>query len=342
MHRALVSGVGAKVELLDRWLRWVDVPRPKWVQYLSWLVNGVAQPVAPYDMIVLEGFQIPSVVTKLTGRLRHGKLLVCHHVGEQLYFLKNGFYSRSTAWIMRRTLELYDAHVCVGNEQTRLLNELIPDKKKVIYSAYCTHVSNEKAARFALLRPALDQKRILFVGNIYSEWRILYKGLDLVVAAFSALARSDSQVRLTLIGIAPEMFAQRFGASLSPEVASRIDVVKSQDDLAEPFGSHSVLVLPARGDAFPTVVLEAATAGLPPIVSTDTGNKEVAEAIDPTLVVPLEAEALAARFAAYFAMPPEERAALSERTRAVGQNFLEGRGVSEFSRVLRQIHHDLA
>ena len=107
---------------------WIDHPRPKYQQYLSWIANGWAfENRKQYDLFVLEGFQIPAMLMKWMGRLRADQKVVCHHTAEQLYFLQTGFYSRSTDWVMRRILRGYDAHICVGKEQTRLLREIVPD-----------------------------------------------------------------------------------------------------------------------------------------------------------------------------------------------------------------------
>jgi glycosyltransferase involved in cell wall biosynthesis len=338
MHRALVRGVGADIARLDHFLRWIDVPRPKWQQYLSWLVNGWALPGREqWDLFVLEGFQIPAMLMKWMRRIAPSQKVICHHVGEQLYFMQTGFYSKSTDWGMRRIMRGYDAHIAVGEEQTRLVREVLGDAPAPVYTVYCTHVSADKYRRFTALQPGLESKRILFVGNIYGYWRIHYKGLDLLLDAF---ARASPELRLTLVGV-HEPDYQRLTAPLPPSVVSRIELVKFAEDLAPYFATHALFLLPARGDAFPTVVLESAAAGVVPLVSEATGNKEVVERIAPELVAPLDAAEVARRIDRYFALPPEERQRLSARARAQAADFTEEKGVQRFREALLQIARDL-
>jgi len=341
MHRALVAGVGADVGRVDYWLRSVDVERPRWQYYLSWMMNGWASPYRKdYDLYVLEGFQIPPMLMKWMRRVTPEQQVVCHHTAEQLYFLQTGFYSKKTDWMMRHVIKGYDAHICVGLEQTRLLNEVLDGAPARVYNVYCTHVGAEKQRRFAQVNPALDSKRILFVGNIYGTWRMHYKGLDLLVDAFQLALASDPALTLTVIGAGDEDFSKLM-ARVTPATQARIEQVRFADDLAPHFASHALLAQPARGDAFPTVVLESIAAGLPPILSEATGNKEVAAEIAPELVAPLDPAELARRLVWYFGLPPGARQAISDRGRQVATRFTEEKAIARFGEALGQIHREL-
>jgi glycosyltransferase involved in cell wall biosynthesis len=341
MHRALVKAVDARVERLDHWLRWVDLERPKWQQYLSWVVNGLALPHASdYELIVVEGFQVPAAIMKWSRRLRPTQKIVCHHVGEQLYFLETGFYSPRTDWAMRRILAAYDAHLCVGLEQTRLLQRVLGPAKN-IYTTYCTHISQPKWEQFTQLTPSLDSQRILFVGHIYSDWRLHYKGLDLLVRAFGELQSQFPKAALTVVGITTQVFERHFSTMLSPAARAKIEVVEHASDLGPLFETHSLFALPARGDAFPTVVLESLAAGLPALVSVDTGNKEVASEVSPDLVSELNSESLRAALARYLALPAATRVEFSQRARAVASGYTEARGTAAFRDALNSVYGDL-
>lgn len=341
MHRALVRGVGADIGRVDHWLRSIDVPRPRWQQYLSWFLNGWAFPGRDqYDLFVLEGFQIPAALMKWMRRIRPDQKVVCHHTAEQLYFLQTGFYAKKTDWLMRQVIRGYDAHICVGAEQTRLLYEVLDGHPARVYNVYCTHIGADKHARFARVTPALDQKRILFVGSIYGDWRVHYKGLDLLLAAFERALGEEPELALTVVGADAKSF-QPLVERLGPAARARIERIENAADLAPHFEGHALLALPARGDAFPTVVLEGIAAGLPPLLSEATGNKEVAAAIAPELVAPLDADELARRILWYVRLPPERRAELSARARERAQDFTEDKGVARFRDALLEIHREL-
>jgi glycosyltransferase involved in cell wall biosynthesis len=342
MHRALVKGAEADVGRVDYWLRSIDRPRPKWQQYLSWLMNAWASPYRrDYQLFVLEGFQIPPMLMKWMRRIdRRRQKVVCHHTAEQLYFLQTGFYSKKTDWLMRRVIKDYDAHIVVGKEQTRLLHEVLDGRKANIYTVYCTHVGADKYRRFLEVAPALDEKRILFVGNIYGDWRVHYKGLDLLLDGFQLALASDPALSLTVIGTTADDF-QRLVARLRPETRARVQLEPYAEDLSPHFSRHALLALTARGDAFPTVVLEGLAAGVPALLSEFTGNKEVAQAVAPELVAPLDAAEIARRILWYFGLEAPRRRALSAKCRTVAADFTEEKGVQRFREALLQIHRDL-
>ena len=340
MHKALVDKTPLALGRRDAVLQSVTEESPKWQQYMSWVVNGWAFPGRrDYDLFVLQGFLVSPMLMKWMRRITPEQRVVCHHVAEQLYFLQTGFYSKRTDWGMRKIIQGYDAHICVGKEQTRLLTEI--DPKARVYNVYCTHISEDKYQRFTRLTPGLEEKRILFVGNIYGTWRVHYKGLDLLLEAFHLAVQRDPALSLTLLGVHAEAYQRLTQGKYPPSTLNKIENVAFAKDLAPYFERHSLFLLPARGDAFPTVVLEAIAGGVVPMLSEATGNKEVAAEISSELVVPLDAAELARRIQWYFGLSPEARAALSARGRVVAENFTEEKGVTRFREALTQIYRDL-
>jgi glycosyltransferase involved in cell wall biosynthesis len=340
MHQALVDKTPIPLGRRDAVLQSITEESPKWQQYVSWVVNGWVFPGRhDFELFVLQGFLISPMLMKWMRRITPAQRVVCHHVGEQLYFLQSGFYSRRTDWGMRKIIQGYDAHICVGREQTRLLKEI--DPKARAYNVYCTHISEDKYQRFTQLTPGLEAQRILFVGNIYGTWRVHYKGLDLLLEAFHLALQKNPGLSLTLIGVHDEAYQRLTHEKYPASTLGKIERVAFAKDLAPYFASHSLFLLPGRGDAFPTVVLEALAGGVVPMVSEATGNKEVVAEVDPALVTPLDAPEIARRMQWYFALSPEARAALSARGRVLAENFTEALGVARFREALLQIARDL-
>jgi glycosyltransferase involved in cell wall biosynthesis len=340
MHKALVEKTPIVLGRRDSYLQWVTEQSPKWQQYLGWVVNGWALPERKkYELFVLQGFLISPILMKWMRRITPQQYVVCHHVGEQLYFLQTGFYSKRTDWGMRHIIRGYDAHICVGKDQTRLLLEVDPSAR--VYNVYCTHIGADKYQRFTRLTPGLEEKSILFVGNIYSSWRVHYKGLDLLLESFYLARQKDPALSLTLIGVRDEDYQQLTKGRYPTSMLDKIKNVAFAEDLGPYFERHSLFLLPGRGDAFPTVVLESLAAGLVPMVSEATGNKEVAAEIAPELVIPLDAEELSKRILWYFELSPEVRAEFSRRSRVLAERFTEEKGISRFREALKQIYADL-
>lgn len=101
-------------------------------------------------------------------------------------------------------------------------------------------------------RPAARCEKILFVGRDSAE-----KGIDLIEAAADMLAEERPGIGFTIAGD----FAER-------EDGNR-RYLGFHDYAALPglYRDHHVLLLPARSEGFPQVVMEAMTTGLPAILS---------------------------------------------------------------------------
>jgi len=333
MHRDFVRALGFRIGRVDKRIRWLDRPRTRPVRYLSWLVNGIALDGADDAEIILsEGFQIPPPLHKALGLCRPGQLVVCHHVGEAPYFLATSRYSAPVQKAMLKLMRAYDAHICVGKEQERLVREVLGPGDWNVHCAYVAHVADSKRPRLAACAPPLETRKVLFVGSIYSDWRVHYKGLDLVADAFS---RAHDKWSLTIVGISRAAFI-----ALIPHAAAwanQIEFIEFTDDLPGIFEKHDLMILPARGDTFPTVVLEAMAAGLPVLVSTLTGNCEVVHSAEPSLVVEPSAESLSSGIDWYLNLEPVQRRKIGDAARVAAGTFTESASTQAFADTLNQI-----
>ena len=145
--------------------------------------------------------------------------------------------------------------------------------------------------------------------------------MDLLLEGFHQALVKDPELALTLIGVRPEDLRSLVEGRYPSTTLDRIRLVTYAADLGPYFESHSLFLLPARGDAFPTVVLESMAGGMVPMVSDATGNKEVVSEIAAPLVVPLDGAEIGRRILWYVSLPAEERAVLSSRARAAAAGF---------------------
>jgi glycosyltransferase involved in cell wall biosynthesis len=76
-----------------------------------------------------------------------------------------------------------------------------------------------------------------------------------------------------------------------------------------------------RGDAFPLSVEEAMLAGLPAIVSDQTGSKELVEAIGKNFVVPMQQEKIVKAVTDYFSSSYKRKIFLSKKAISASQKF---------------------
>jgi len=119
-----------------------------------------------------------------------------------------------------------------------------------------------------------DTVRILHAGTVSDRAAVAKKNVDLLARVVSS--RHDWELRLLGAGHDQFVYSDRPGV----EALGYLGL----EDFAAEFAAADVYVQPSAGDAFPVASLEAMLAGLPTVVSTETGTREVVEAVDPLLV----------------------------------------------------------
>jgi glycosyltransferase involved in cell wall biosynthesis len=154
---------------------------------------------------------------------------------------------------------------------------------------------------------------IIFVGT----W-IDRKGTPELSAAWNALSE-DPRLRLTLAGTS--VSAEDVLGSLPLDHRDRVTVIPniSQEDLRARLSDSDIFVLPSWFEGMPLSLLEAAASGLPCIVSSVCGSRDVfpdsrAEEYGAITVPPHRSDALTHALAALIG-DPERRAELGRRAR---------------------------
>jgi glycosyltransferase involved in cell wall biosynthesis len=111
----------------------------------------------------------------------------------------------------------------------------------------------------------------IFVGRIVAD-----KGINELIAAFSAIQKQRSDIKLVLVG----PFEQELDP-LNKKTIHQISANKSiisigyQLDVRPYFAIASGLVFPSYREGFPNVVMQAGAMGLPSIVSNINGCNEI-------------------------------------------------------------------
>lgn len=160
----------------------------------------------------------------------------------------------------------------------------------------------------------------LYVGGLYER-----KGLDVLIKAFTQLAKEHKEIRLRIVGDGDEREAlEQLAESL--EVKNQIEFTGYIDDsteLASIYNRSDVLVHPARrGEGFPRVIDEAHIYGLP-VVATDLNHfsNSLTDGEDMLLASPGSVSSLANELQRIF-HNPETRKRLAKN----GQNRVAGLG----------------
>jgi glycosyltransferase involved in cell wall biosynthesis len=150
-----------------------------------------------------------------------------------------------------------------------------------------------------------EMTRLLYVGRISKE-----KDLDVLAAAYRQLREEGLPVELYLIGNGPYSPALQ---ELMPDAT--FTGYLAGEELATAYASADLFVFPSTTDTFGNVIIEAQASGLPVIVSTIGGPKELVEPGANGLVTKaLDAQALAHAIRS-LVIAPELRALMASRAR---------------------------
>lgn len=182
------------------------------------------------------------------------------------------------------------------------------------------HLNGVDLSRFPPVRRRAEEGLILHVGRLVEK-----KGTGLLIEAVAQVSRALPRARLVIAGEGPMRPRLQAKAALL-DLSERITFLgeRSQAEVAEWMERAWLLAVPSLtakdGDAegLPTVIFEAAAAGLPVVASDHSGNSEGVRDGDTGFIVPEDdAGALAARMLDLLRSPPlRDRMAHAARTLA--------------------------
>lgn len=125
------------------------------------------------------------------------------------------------------------------------------------------------AALRAELGLARDDLAVLFLGTGYAR-----KGLDIVLAAFPALAAAEPRASLVVCGFDSDRPRHEARAA-ELGIADRARFLGGRLDPEAVYAACDLYVLPTRYDPFANATLEALACGLPVITSASNGGAEL-------------------------------------------------------------------
>lgn len=145
-----------------------------------------------------------------------------------------------------------------------------------------------KAKLFSRFPELTGKKIILFLGRVN-----FIKGMDILVGAFSAVARERDDVHLLIAGPDDSDYGKKVTAWLKKEDVYKKTTLAGMlqgEEKLEAFYYSSVFVLPSYSENFGIAVLEAMACGLPVVVSEKVNLWPMVVAAKAGLVAPCDAE----------------------------------------------------
>lgn len=220
----------------------------------------------------------------------------------------------------------------MGTAALRAYQTLGATPEKLLLFPYCCNVE-----RFALVdreHVARVRDRFQLEGKsvfLYSGQMIERKGVDTVLRAFERLAERHRNVALLLLGDGPSR--NDYEKSVPPHLRSLVHFTGflNQAELPAHFAAADVFVFASRHDGWGVVVNEACAAGLPIIVSRQTGAAlDLVEEERNGYVLDCEdIDGFAERMAA-FVENPQWIALFGQRSRERVQPFSTEQGAKRF------------
>ena len=225
-----------------------------------------------------------------------------------LYF----YYSNRLPFYKKIVLEMFrdivDAEILIGNKWVDLHKRFFKDLPY-------TSISPVLLKDFRDVEPDLNSHTMCIVANV--DW--YYKGLDLLFEAFSIAKKSIPDLKLNVIG---RIFYPK-------SIPSGVSLLGRVPSLSPEFSKCSLYVHPARGEVYGLSILEAMSAGLPVLISDQTGASEDLKTEFPSAILPHDPHKFAEAIINYYSSPLDARISLSQRSRKFALNFLPEHRSSE-------------
>jgi glycosyltransferase involved in cell wall biosynthesis len=340
LHGRFAAAVGGEPEFIDFRMRWHDRDRSRPYVLASWLVCAATLPQRrEYDLFLIDGLHVPPVLMKRLF-LRGDQKIVAHLGSHTTYFLLSHRFNRPVERLHLWALRNHDALICEGRMTVDIVHRLLGEACPPTYETFLGPAA-ERLQKLANVQPDLDARRILFVGSGPGEFRMDYKGLDLMIDAVAIASGSDPELEFDILGEWDAEIVDSLAARIPPAARARIRFRGPVDDIAGWFQRSSLYLHTARGDAFPTATIEAMSAGLVPIVSEWTGTWQVVNEVSDRLIAPLDASEIAERISWYFALDPATRHELSARSRSAAAEYTEETATGHYQETFGRICEDL-
>lgn len=168
-----------------------------------------------------------------------------------------------------------DAHIAVTADETPQFAEYgIDPARVVVIPNGMPEIAPVDAAAFRARHDLGDAPVLLFLGRLAP-----IKGPDLLLSAFAACATRRPEWRLVFGGPDDGMKAQLEAQAVRLGVADRVRIVGYLDEAAkaQALAASDLVVVPSRREAMSIVVLEAASAGRPALITDQCGVPELGE-----------------------------------------------------------------
>ena len=336
LHKKFGESIYSKFIYVDFFIRWHDKRSLKLKRYLSWIFCAILLPERnKYDIIFSEGVQFVVGLQKWFRFLKSNQKTIALMDNETLYFIESGFYSDKTKKALIALIRTYDGIISAGKMEADLARKYA--STKAVVKQIFNGINDVRLQNLLTLKPKLISNNIVFIGNIGSDWRSWYKGIDLLFESFEIAWVKNNLLKLQLIGEWDKVYFNELVDKYAPKSKLSIECIGYTNKLDDYFISSSLYVHPARGEAWGISVTEAMAAGIMPLVSKYTGSQEVVAKVDPTYIIELDKYLIAKKIIEHFELSIEVKKNQSSKCKIVSENYSESKSIDCFNNAFQEI-----
>ncbi len=268
-------------------------------------------------------------------RFNSKQILIAHLGDETMYFLYSNWYSKLVKKIISYVLNKYDILIFEG----KMANDLAKKNNIIKPKAYVSFlgVPKERMHKLLSIKPNFNNKNIVFLSSGPGGWRTWYKGLDIMIEAYALAFETVNDMTFTIIGDWDYEVQDSLLSKYTYEIKNSIHFVGYVNNIEDFLSNGSLYLHTSRGDAFPTVVLEAIYAGLIPIVSEWTGSKEILIDDFKDLIVELDIIKISKKIIWFMNLSTEKKEIMSTKLRQIGQKYTEENAISHYKSIFNDI-----
>jgi glycosyltransferase involved in cell wall biosynthesis len=342
-HSVYAESINATFHYVDFKFRYHDVPSAsRFKRYLSWIVCAFYFPKRKsYNIFFSEEAYFMLGLMKKLGLISKKQKLIAIMGSHTLYFLHTDQYSKRTKKAFIHLFKLYDAFICEGPIQYELLNNLLGKDHDVKLYQIFNGSPESRYQKLIKIEPNLEKLNMVSIGAIPNKDRIYYKGVDLMLKAFSIVKPAFPSLTFTIVGDYDRGLVDKLLEENCPKYKKDVLFTGQSNDLSICLKDACLYLHTARGEAWGISVTEAMAAGVIPIVSEWTGSKEAVAKVSEELVVPLNVQLIAEKITWFLNLSLSTKKELSEKCKNVSAFYVEQNAIENFKTTFYKAYSDL-
>jgi glycosyltransferase involved in cell wall biosynthesis len=259
-------------------------PNPEWnMLFLDggnsafWVLNLAKYifKIKPRVIITSVNGSYQTIISLITGRILKIPVILWSESWETSRFFSNRPYWKNFQHNIRIKWTTKNANAIVaGGTQSKKFNKQIAREGKPIFTAYQSTEDQSLMERIQLpttsKRAYLDELTILYLSRI-----VEYKGLDILIRAFSEIEKNCEHTNLIIAGDGPfREYCENLSKTLRVKNITFYGAIQNEDAW-KLYKKADIFVLPCSGrngiEAWGLVINEATSMGLPIVTTNAVG-----------------------------------------------------------------------